>query len=395
MTLGANILPVFEQLGLLEELEQISLPCPSIDIYNDETKHLGSLSLTTIKPAPKLYELLLKRVPSSKISLGKKVLRSVEKEGKVTIYCSDDSSYEGDILVGADGAYSGIRQGLYKHLDKQGLLPKEDHESLALGFVSMVGVTEELDPEQFPVLKDDYSHFYKVIGKETKGCSVVSIPGKRIGWFLTVQLSEEQARTQQSRNSEWGPEANEAMLKDFEDILCPWGRPLKEIFDATPKDLISKVFLEEKLFTTWYHGRTVLLGDACHKMLPAAGQGAVNAMQDAVVLANCIYNMTDASEAGLTEAFKDYYSQRFERSHGQIKRSAVMSSVMSGQTLKQKIIRHVVLNYIPEWVQQRDFEKNMEYRPQIAWLPLAENRGTGLVIPQECKRFDDNQAEDV
>lgn len=34
-----------------------------------------------------------------------------------------------------------------------------------------------------------------------------------------------------------------------------------EIMDDTPKELISKVFLEEKVFKTWYHGRTVLIGD--------------------------------------------------------------------------------------------------------------------------------------
>jgi hypothetical protein len=34
-----------------------------------------------------------------------------------------------------------------------------------------------------------------------------------------------------------------------------------DVLSDTPKDLISKVFLEEKLFKTWYRGRTVLIGD--------------------------------------------------------------------------------------------------------------------------------------
>lgn len=36
---------------------------------------------------------------------------------------------------------------------------------------------------------------------------------------------------------------------------------MADVMKATPKDQISKVFLEEKLFKTWYDGRTVLLGD--------------------------------------------------------------------------------------------------------------------------------------
>ncbi|KAG9319487.1 hypothetical protein KVV02_007608 [Mortierella alpina] len=44
-----------------------------------------------------------------------------------------------------------------------------------------------------------------------------------------------------------------------------------EILDATPTDRISKVMLESKLFKVWHHERTVLIGDACHKVLPFAG----------------------------------------------------------------------------------------------------------------------------
>lgn len=34
-----------------------------------------------------------------------------------------------------------------------------------------------------------------------------------------------------------------------------------DLFEATPDDLISRVYLEEKLFETWQHGRTALIGD--------------------------------------------------------------------------------------------------------------------------------------
>ncbi|KAF9173438.1 hypothetical protein BGX20_003213 [Mortierella sp. AD010] len=401
MALGSNALPIFEQLGLLGEIEKISLPCRSIEIHGAERELLGSINLSGHKAVagyennmfarPRLYQILLNQVPANKISLGKKVLRTEEKEGKVTIHCSDGSSYEGDLLVGADGAYSGVRQSLYKRLSDKRLLPKDDQENLSIGYVSMVGVTETLDPEKFPILKRDFSNLYKVIGKEGRGCSIDAIPDGRIGWLLTVQLDEEEAKVQQFRNSEWGPESNDAMLKDFEDMPCPFGGTLADLFAFTPKHLISKVFLEEKMFKTWYHGRTVLLGDACHKMLPGAGQGAVNAIQDAVVLANSIYNMVDVSEESITNGFKDYYSQRYERAREQIKRSSNMSSLLSGQTLKDKVIRHIVLNYVPEWILQWRLEKTFEYRPQIAWMPLVENRGTGKVLPQECKRYDDDR----
>ncbi|KAF9992063.1 hypothetical protein BGZ80_008736, partial [Entomortierella chlamydospora] len=75
-------------------------------------------------------------------------------------------------------------------------------------------------------------------------------------------------------------------MKEYENFPCPYGGTMKDLFDTTPKHLISKIFLEEKVFQTWYHGRSVLIGDACHKLLPGGGEGAVMAMKDAVVLAN-------------------------------------------------------------------------------------------------------------
>ncbi|KAF9358717.1 hypothetical protein BGX26_001056 [Mortierella sp. AD094] len=271
MTLTGDFLPIFEQLGLLEEVQRFSLPCSSLDIFNAHRKKIGSIDLMSRKPVtgyytlifarPKLYELLLKQVPQEKITCGKKVLRTEEKEGRVFIHCSDNTTYEGDILVGADGAYSGVRQSLYKRLDREGLLPKSDQENFSIGYVSMVGVANPPNPEKYPQLKRDFAHFSQSLGEDSRSWGVYSVSGNQICWLLSTQLRESEARTQQFRNSEWGPEANFAMLKEFEDMPCPWGGKMRDIFDATPKDLISKMYLEEKLFKTWYHGRTVLIGD--------------------------------------------------------------------------------------------------------------------------------------
>lgn len=52
------------------------------------------------------------------------------------------------------------------------------------------------------------------------------------------------------------------MIKEVRNFLIPFGnKTLGDLIDATPQDNISKVFLEDKLFETWNHGRTVLIGD--------------------------------------------------------------------------------------------------------------------------------------
>lgn len=68
----------------------------------------------------------------------------------------------------------------------------------------------------------------------------------------------------QAENSEWGPVAAQFMCDETKNIPITLGNgkmTLADIFDRTPMDRTSLVMLEEKLFKTWYHGRTVLLGD--------------------------------------------------------------------------------------------------------------------------------------
>lgn len=56
------------------------------------------------------------------------------------------------------------------------------------------------------------------------------------------------------------------MIAEVKDFLTPFGGTMGELIAATPRDKISRVFLEDKLFETWHAGRTVLIGDACHKV---------------------------------------------------------------------------------------------------------------------------------
>ena len=70
-----------------------------------------------------------------------------------------------------------------------------------------------------------------------------------------------QAEQEKFRNSEWGPERNAEMIKIVKDFQAPCGGTLGDLIDQTPADRISRVYLEDKMFETWTHGRTVLIGD--------------------------------------------------------------------------------------------------------------------------------------
>ena len=89
-------------------------------------------------------------------------------------------------------------------------------------------------------------------------------------WAVMYHLDEvsskeaEEHRFKDSQNSEWGPYAAETMCDETRDFPVKLGgktMTMGDIYEWTPKDLTSKVMLEEKVFQTWHSGRTVLLGD--------------------------------------------------------------------------------------------------------------------------------------
>ncbi|KAF9344156.1 hypothetical protein BGX26_004726, partial [Mortierella sp. AD094] len=271
MAVMGNILPVFEQLGLYEELKKETLRHVALDFYDMNSNKLGCLETKSHKIAcgydilvtsrPKIYDLLHRQVPAHKISMGKKVLRTKEHCNKVTVYCSDDTEYECSILVGADGAYSTVRQDMYKQLEEEGRLPTCDKEAFSVGYITTVGVASFPNAEKYPELRDDRSHFRLTIGSNNDSAGIVTAPNNEICWGLQVQMQESETKEQHFGNSGWDPESVEAMLQEFQNFPCALGGTMKDIFDATPKNLISKVSLEEKVFKTWYHGRSVLIGD--------------------------------------------------------------------------------------------------------------------------------------
>lgn len=129
-------------------------------------------------------------------------------------------------------------------------------------------------------------------------------------------------------------------------------------------------------------------------MLPAAGQGAANAFQDSVILANCLYDLKDNSQASISAAFKSYYDQRYQHAKEGYGVSKLSSKIMAGSTWSDRLIRTVVFKYLPRSVQQKQFEKTNSYKPQVTFLPRAPKRGTGYVLPQlPSTRYTEEQRE--
>ncbi|KAF9357705.1 hypothetical protein BGX34_009262 [Mortierella sp. NVP85] len=327
MSLGSNVLYMFKQIGIYDEFVSRTKMLPGIDVYNENRQkefvmdfkagaEMGGLS-SYIVARPVLHDLLMRQIPPEKLNIGKRVLSLEQGDNGVMIRCADGTEYHGDILIGADGANSAIRQSLYQQIDKLGRLPSSDNQPLPYSCVCLVGQTRPMDPAKFPQLNDPNCHFNSVIATDRPySWTTFSMHDNTFCWGVVEYLNGETMKNHDNfRNSDWGPEAADVMCKTVASFPIPGSADgkwtLGDLFDNTPPHLISKVMLEEKVFDTWYYGRTALLGDACHKVHPAAGGGALNAMQDAIVLANWINTINTNELEDIEKVFKEYKNERY------------------------------------------------------------------------------------
>ncbi|KAF9992568.1 hypothetical protein BGZ80_003810, partial [Entomortierella chlamydospora] len=221
------------------------------------------------------------------------------------------------------------------------------------------------------------------------------VPGNRICWRVDVQLQTQSfVQSDAFKNSDWGSESSGSIQEDWRSFKIPLGpdnsyTTVGELINSTDNGNVTKVMLEEKLYTTWHHGRTVLIGDACHKMLPNAGRGAVNAMLDAVILANSLYEIAkNATYPNIRSAFKKYYNERFPQAKSDLESSKRMASLVSGQAWTDNVMRKITFNLMPSSIMKKIYVKTLAYRPQASFLPKVEYRGSGRVDSQkESKRY--------
>lgn len=201
-------MPFFKQIGIFEEFTSLSKVIKTMDNYNEQrelvftmdfepTHHMyvptskaylrkdkekranlglfrhcnrgGGFGYVTSRPV--LHDLLLRQIPSHKIHRGKKVVSIEQDESCVRIHCQDSTTYEGDILVGADGAYSSVRQSMFEKMKEGNLLPASDHGALPYSCICLVGQTRPLSSEFYPELLEPISKF-SAVKAETEPFSV-------------------------------------------------------------------------------------------------------------------------------------------------------------------------------------------------------------------------------
>lgn len=197
----------------------------------------------------------------------------------VTLKLDDGSTAEGAALIGADGIRSTVLQQLH------GRLPvvytgRSTYRGIAPGTCGLKRGTVHL-------FSDPDSRY---------GGGAWLIGGDRVVWTLSCERAP----------GGDDPQGIPARARELADVL---GGPAPHFVRATPEETVSRidVYYHEWL-DRWGDGPVTLLGDAAHALPTDLGQGACMAIEDGVVLADCL-----ATAADVPAGLREYERRRRER----------------------------------------------------------------------------------
>jgi len=178
-----------------------------------------------------------------------------------------------DIMVGADGIHSVVRAKLWGEQQ-----PDFTGNMAWRMLVPIDGLPKEMVVPKTTVWWGPGKHFvhYLVSGGRYMNCVCVVETNT---WHAESWTESGSVGELRADFGGWHEDIQTLLTQADESTLFKWG-----LFDRPPMD-------------RWSQGRVTLLGDACHPTLPFMAQGAAMAIEDAVILANCLTGQTDVARA--------------------------------------------------------------------------------------------------
>ncbi|GKY93052.1 hypothetical protein MPSEU_000273500 [Mayamaea pseudoterrestris] len=278
---------------------------------------LYGLPYTGVIDRPDLQDILMdecKKIKPDFIVNGNSVTSyATHGAGKgVTATLADGTCVKADVLVGADGIWSAIRNQMY---DEGGIKSTSQDGKVRQGcpysgYTVFAGET---------VLKtaDYYETGYKVYIGPKRYFVTSDVGNGRIQWYAFFALPPGTKKAPSGwggsvRDEQGDPAEN--LVEYIKSLHEGWSDEIMTVLDSTPPESVEQRDLYDRnpeLLRSWADGNVVLMGDAVHAMMPNLGQGGCQAIEDAYVLSELLASTrtTDKIERSLQE----YYRKRIVR----------------------------------------------------------------------------------
>lgn len=233
-----------------------------------------------------LHRHLGAAVPAAAVRTDAVVEHYAEHADGVTVTLAGGETIDADALIAADGVRSTIRAQLLA-----------DGPPRYAGYSTWTGVVDAEHPAAPPGL-------FRILFGRGARFLYYYVGHRKLYWEATVALPE---------GHDFGEGHQDALLSQF----AAFAEPTATLISATDESTIVRGDIYDRPPTkTWVSGRVALLGDAAHPMTNALGQGANQAMEDAIVLSDSLKGAPDIG-AGLLA----YQRRRVPRANHMVKLS--------------------------------------------------------------------------
>ncbi len=297
LNLTPNAVRALDGLGLADEIRATAArPTHRISRTWDTGEETSRLEMADtaerVYGAPQLtvhradfLDALRAKLPPDVIELGRRVAAIDNGADGVRVTFSGGETVEVDALIGADGIHSIVRNALFgpEHPEFTGLVSYRSvvpRAKLSIpnldAFTKWWGPTPDVQIVTFPLNRGDETFIFATTPQDD---------WREESWTLKGDVEE---------------------LRRVYSGFHPEARALLGACTEVTK---SALYVRQPM-PTWSVGRTTLLGDACHPMVPFMAQGACMAIEDAIVLGRALEGV-DA--AGVDAAFKRYELARKDR----------------------------------------------------------------------------------
>jgi len=326
ISLGPNAINAFAALDLKQALLGRGRLVRTLHILD----HRGGILTRTQVPSDlgpgvlcihraDLHAFLLEQLDPKELHTDRRVASLVQDHEGVTVRFTDGGEHHAALLIAADGIRSAVRRCVLPRVQPR-----------YAGYAAWRGVVH------LPGMGDIASETWGPRGR----FGIVPLADDHVYWFATSNALENDARFAAFR------------IADLQRHFAGYHTTVRQVLaHASDEHLIQGGIHDLPPLEHFAHGRVLLIGDAAHATTPNMGQGACQAIEDAVLLAHYLHNTPDA-----TTAFRAFEQDRMPRTSWVVRNSRTIGGVGQWQHPLAIALRNALIRRVPPRIGQRRFD---------------------------------------
>lgn len=330
LVLAGNAIKAFQRLGIADEVIKLGLLLPSFTIYDQKGKSISKIDSKVINEQygvgnftihrAELHKFLLSKIDSDSIHTNKQAVHIENTDNSVIVTFQDGSIHQTDVLILADGIHSKIR--------KQLLPGTEPRYS---GYTCWRAVIDNSN-----LNLTETSETWSTVGR----FGIVPLADNKIYWFACINAPQNDNTIRQFK------------VAELQNHFKSFHEPIPSILQHTKDEsLIWNDIIDLKPINQYAFDKVVIIGDAGHAMTPNMGQGACQAIEDAVILADELNSNSDVKIA-----FKQFEKRRVKRVHYIVNTSWTIGKLAQTENKLLASVRNFVFKNIPGSVNERQLK---------------------------------------